>query len=206
MQGILLTALELFCTFLLCGSLWTDSWRSFCFQQEICTLICLWFSVNTPQNQPQKSLGSDGYGLTQVLMCGFSKAQGCKQFMEEVLHQIVPLEEGSWTFSVASLRIGCNLEITSHNICWAWKAPFRIIQLNFPAQNRVNYIYPRLLRDCPVMFTVSWRMKTVQPLWTTRFKWHFPSFHFCPLPTAASPFTEKSLALCSFLPHNIRYL
>lgn len=75
--------------------------------------------------------------LTQVIMAAFGKAQGCKQFMEEVLHQIFPLK-GSWTLSVTSLRRGCHLEITSHRICWAWKAPLEIIQLNFPAQNRVN--------------------------------------------------------------------
>lgn len=84
------------------------------------TLICLWFSVNTPQKQPQKSLGSNGHGqsnttLTQVLMAGFGKAQEGKQFMEEVLQQIFSLK-GSWTLSVSSLRIGCHLEITSQNL------------------------------------------------------------------------------------------
>lgn len=73
-------------------------------------------------------IGSNGYGqsnmtLAQELIAGFGKVQGCKQFMEKVFNQIFLLKEGSWTLSVASLRIGrilqIHLETTSHRICWA---------------------------------------------------------------------------------------
>lgn len=99
--------------------------------------------------------------------------------MEEVLHQIFSLK-GSWTLSVASLRIGCHLEVTSHRICWAWKEPLEIILSNFPTQNRVIRFIPDCLgtvQSC-LQYLEGWRLCS---LWTTRFKWNFPSFHLFPL-------------------------